>query len=617
MLFLRRCSSLVLIATLLGLALASRQRPTGAGGSEARLRFALASHESSSPMPPARAPIEKVVVIIKENRTFDNMFGRFPGAAGATHATLSNGERMRITRAPDTYPQDFLHSFSAGLTAINGGKMNGFDRLVEGEADPLQFAQYHKEDIPAYWKYAKRFVLADRMFSSTYGPTLPEHLYFVAASSGRVVSNSVTKLRWHLGLFAGAGLTIAMALSGLVYLWGRSRRHTTYGLALPEWIFFGASLLLVACSFLPSWAQQETRRNFPLFAPPLIENYSVWTWPHGHLSKLMAVIAFAGVVLVIPRMTRRSQLAGLGRLAYLVLGGLAGFLLLVAVLTSPGDLGPGVVIKRIAAPVGLGSDEAGAQRYCSDPNERVERLGHHPKLRAWERKVQLEKIEEVISLVPACLKIPSIFPELEKKGISWRYYIDSNLHNAPLALAEIYHTHRWNNVVSTDGFIEDARAGELPQVTFVVPGHLYDEHPRSNGTGSMCIGENWTIEHVNAVMEGPDWDRTAIFITWDDFGGLYDHVPPPMIDDMGLGPRVPLLIISPWAKRGHISHTRYEFSSIPTFIERLFDLPSLTRRDARANDMFDAFDFDQKPQPPLILKPRPEVEGEYPPRCRL
>ena len=107
-------------------------------------------------------------------------------------------------------------------------------------------------------------------------------------------------------------------------------------------------------------------------------------------------------------------------------------------------------------------------------------------------------------------------------------------------------------------------------------------------------------------------------MVWDDFGGLYDHVPPPRLDTMGLGPRVPLLIISPWARKSYVSHTRYELSSILSFLERLYGLPSLTHRDKKARSMFDAFNFQRaKPRNPLILKERPMVKGAEPPRCRL
>ena len=125
------------------------------------------------------------------------------------------------------------------------------------------------------------------------------------------------------------------------------------------------------------------------------------------------------------------------------------------------------------------------------------------------------------------------------------------------------------------------------------------------------------MRQLNAVMEGPDWEHIAVFVTWDDFGGLYDHVDPPAVDDLGLGPRVPLIVISPWAKRGHIDSTTYEFSSFLAFLERRFDIPPLTQRDKRANDLFKAFDFDQEPLEPLLLKERPEEKIDNRVRCKL
>jgi phospholipase C len=101
-------------------------------------------------------------------------------------------------------------------------------------------------------------------------------------------------------------------------------------------------------------------------------------------------------------------------------------------------------------------------------------------------------------------------------------------------------------------------------------------------------------------MQGPDWPTTAIVLTWDDFGGFYDHVPPPTVDGLGFGPRVPLLVISPYAKEGYVSHTVYEFASVLQLIENRFKLKALTARDVEANSLLDAFDFSQKPAPPLI-----------------
>jgi phospholipase C len=98
-------------------------------------------------------------------------------------------------------------------------------------------------------------------------------------------------------------------------------------------------------------------------------------------------------------------------------------------------------------------------------------------------------------------------------------------------------------------------------------------------------------------MRSKYWKNTAIFMTWDDFGGFYDHVPPPHYDEMGLGPRVPMLIISPYAKKGYIDHTTYELSSVVRFIEDSFGLEPLTRRDRHSDNMFGAFNFRQRVDP--------------------
>jgi phospholipase C len=210
----------------------------------------------------------------------------------------------------------------------------------------------------------------------------------------------------------------------------------------------------------------------------------------------------------------------------------------------------------------------------------------------------------------------TIFGQLEKKHVSWHYYGDRKEFQNPLgAIRNVYHGPLWDKVGDPEQFVTDAEAGRLPQVSYVLPPYVYNEHPHPGR--QICIGENWTVRQINAVMNGPDWDHTAIFVTWDDFGGFYDHFPPPVIDEMGLGARVPLLVVSPWAKRGYVSHTSYEFSSFLSLTEHLFDLKPLTSRDRKANDLMDVFDFKQKPRPPLILDERPEVKGATPPSCRL
>jgi phospholipase C len=155
-------------------------------------------------------------------------------------------------------------------------------------------------------------------------------------------------------------------------------------------------------------------------------------------------------------------------------------------------------------------------------------------------------------------------------------------------------------VVPTEQFVQDAQNGELPAVSWLVTSVGLSEHPPA----SVCMGENWTVEQLNALMQGPEWDSTVVFLTWDDFGGFYDHVAPPVADNFGFGPRVPLLIISPWVKRAHITHNTLEFSSVLKFIEERFDLDPLTERDEDANDLIDSFDFDHRPLEPLILSTR-------------
>jgi len=211
-----------------------------------------------------------------------------------------------------------------------------------------------------------------------------------------------------------------------------------------------------------------------------------------------------------------------------------------------------------------------------------------------------------------CFDFPTVADSLERAGISWRYYAPVEgqagyIWSALDAIRHVRQTVLWNQRVLPFGtFVADAQSGALPAVSWLVPDFADSEHPtvgRFAGTSqsvSVCVGENWTVEQVNAIMQGPDWPTTAIVITWDDFGGFYDHVPPPAADQFGYGPRVPLIVISPYAKEGFVSHTVYEFASVLQLIETRFNLAPLTTRDAIANSMLDMFDFSKAPAPPLI-----------------
>lgn len=204
-----------------------------------------------------------------------------------------------------------------------------------------------------------------------------------------------------------------------------------------------------------------------------------------------------------------------------------------------------------------------------------------------------------------CWDFLTLGDQMDGAGVSWKYYAPSYgnrgyMYSVYNNVNHIRYGADWTTKVVPDTqFIADALAGNLPAVSWLVTG-LANEHPPN----STCFGENWTVQQINAIMQGPDWNSTAIFLTWDDFGGFYDHVPPPQVDFYGLGPRVPMLIISPWAKRGYVAHdVVYEFGSVLKTMEEVFHIPPMGTRDVTANDMFDSFDFHQVPLPPLVLKP--------------
>ncbi|HET7482963.1 MAG TPA: alkaline phosphatase family protein [Actinomycetota bacterium] len=397
----------------------------------------------------ARAKIKHVVFIVKENRTFDHMFGRFPGADGVTYGYTCDGQRIPLRHAGlTTYGAD--HSFAAGIIAVNGGRMNCFDTLRDGQ--PLRsYVQYRQHDIPNYWRYAENFTLADRFFSSVYGPTGIEHMWVIAAQSDRFVDHE------RPGQFGT----------------GESREFC--------------------------------------------EDDEEQAWSFRDL-------------------------------------------------TQPE------------------TDDA----YRLEENADVKQLVR----KYWEERWP-------------CTDIPTLPDRLTDAGVSWKYYDGGNPYVQVMRMIKhIRYGDEWDNVVAGDRFTNDARDGSLPAVSWVIPPYLQSDHPAGREAYSICNGENWTVETINSIMKSPDWDSTAIVLTWDDFGGFYDHVPPPHVDLYGLGPRVPALVISPWSRPGFVDSHPYEFSSVLRTIEDLFDLEPLAARDTRATNMLDSFDFGQDPNPPLVLKTR-------------
>jgi phospholipase C len=217
------------------------------------------------------------------------------------------------------------------------------------------------------------------------------------------------------------------------------------------------------------------------------------------------------------------------------------------------------------------------------------------------------------------LDVPGPFPcfdyltlgdEMDSVGIPWRYYAaaigtSGGIWSAFDAISHIRHGTDWSqDVISPESkVLTDVAGGSLAAVTWVTPEKVNSDHAGDGGKG----GPDWVASVVNAVGESPFWDSTAIFVVWDDWGGWYDHVPPKQLDTMGLGYRVPLIVISPYAKPKFVSHVDHEFGSIMKFTEETFGLPSLGLIDLRSDDLSDCFNFNQSPLPftpiPTQLKP--------------
>jgi phospholipase C len=384
-----------------------------------------------------RWPIKHVVFLIKENRTFDNLFGRFPGANGATTG-MDDGVRRPLTQAPDMLAHDIEHCAECALEAYDGGRMDGFAR--DGWSDQYAYTQFTgPRDLPNYWHWARRFVLADDFFSSVPGPSFPNHLFTIAAQSAGTRENPTQPI---------GALRAHYQRTGYTKSWG--------------------------CDSIPS-----------------------------------------------------------------------SFI------------------------------------------EAADAQGNTQK-------------------VPPCFDLRTEGDLLDGGGIPWASYSATDRQNGYLwAAYDAIRRYRldaalWQqHTYPVDDLVSDIDAGRLPPVTWVTPRFEVSEHPEY----SFCQGENWTTSVVDAIMRSPMWRSTAIFITWDDYGGFYDHVAPPSVDQFGLGFRVPLLVISPYARRGLVDHHQAEFSSVLRFIEDNWRLGGfLTARDRAANDLSYDFDFAQAPRPP---DPRP------------
>ena len=199
-----------------------------------------------------------------------------------------------------------------------------------------------------------------------------------------------------------------------------------------------------------------------------------------------------------------------------------------------------------------------------------------------------------------CFDYPTMADLLDARGITWRYYAPGPTQDifftlsAYQAIRHIRFGADWHADVTSPEtrVLTDIAQGNLAQVTWIIPAFANSDHP-----GAPAQGPDWVAGIVNAIGRSQYWNSTTIFIAWDDWGGYYDHVPPPHTDDMGLGFRVPVLVVGPYARRGYVSHTTHEASGFLRYMEEVFDLPSLHTRDATADDFRDCFDYHQPPTP--------------------
>jgi phospholipase C len=228
---------------------------------------------------------------------------------------------------------------------------------------------------------------------------------------------------------------------------------------------------------------------------------------------------------------------------------------------------------------------------------------------------------------------------LHTARVSWAYYVaegtqpdcDDDAAACPqkpqrAGTPQIWNPLPWFETVRQDGqlrniqtvshFFEAARNGTLPAVSWVVPNGATSEHPPA----LVSAGQAYVTSLINAVMQGPNWNSTAIFLSWDDWGGFYDHVVPPKVDENGYGLRVPGLVISPYARRGYIDHQVLSFDAYVKFIEDDFlagqridpktdgrpdRRPSVRENAAQLGDLTQDFDFIQAPRPAVVLPTNP------------
>jgi phospholipase C len=460
----------------------------------------LSAHGVAPDVQPTRCPtadytcIQHVVIIIQENRSFNNLFMGYPGAETRGYGMAGS---VRVPLQPRIFQSqigDISHCFEDAMKAWDAGKMDGFDQEkaesfpvtncpsiyrngepigTSGLWNPYVYVpngtpNYVNEAGP-YWQMALQYVLADHYFPTDFGPSFTAHQYLVASTTD--VARDLAIVDYPGTLNDEGGMTLASN---------------------------------------QSWSCD-----------------------------------------------------------------------------SPSDLRTALLDAQRMILQGAGPFPCFTQyRTIADSLD--------------ARSVSWQFYTPTTNKVPGC-------PRCEPGDYIWSPFsaIDA-IRNGP----------DWVNVISPQTKVLDVAAkGQLKGVTWVVPDGTYSDHA---GPYITDEGPSWVAAIVNAIGSGPQWYSTAIIVLWDDWGGMYDPVPPPQMDFRGLGIRTPLIIISPYAKRGKVSKTLFEPGSVLKFVETVFHLPPIGGScpapaangygytDCRAN-VLDGFDFHQMPR---AFTP---IKAKYPP----
>jgi phospholipase C len=221
-----------------------------------------------------------------------------------------------------------------------------------------------------------------------------------------------------------------------------------------------------------------------------------------------------------------------------------------------------------------------------------------------------------VNLSDTLANVPTIFDSLQAAGVSWKFYVQnynptinyrdasaSGNKSSQVVWVPLLNFDRFidnptlsSHIVDLNQYFIDLNNGTLPAVAYIVPSGA-SEHPPS----SLLSGERFVKSILQELMRSSSWDSSAFLLSYDDWGGWFDHVTPVQVDQYGYGPRVPTLLVSPYAKSGYIDSTVLDFTSILKFIEQNWNIPSLASRDSHANNFLSAFNFNQSPRLPNYL----------------